>query len=173
MVLHVKKGSYVDEDYLEEMWWYTYDYGEGTIVSVSEKKCKVKITSSSAKNPTVTYKQPINTKATFIAIPDAVSIGGISYKVTAIGNGALKGNKKLAKVTIGKNIVTIGKNVFKNCPALKNIVVKTNNLKTVGSGALAGTNKKLVIQVPSKKLSAYKKYFKGKGNTKITVKKVS
>lgn len=38
---------------------------------------------------------------------------------------------------------------------------------------VAGTNKKLAIKVPSKKLSVYKKYFKGKGNTKITVKKVS
>lgn len=168
-VLHVEKGSYAEKIALSR--GYTYDYGEGTIVSVGKQKCKVKITSSS-KNPTVVYMQPINTKATSVTIPHTISIGGISYKVTAIGNDALKENKKLTKVTIGKNIATIGKNAFKNCSALKNIVVKTDKLKTVGSNALTGTNKKLVIQVSSKKLSVYKKYFKGKGNTKITVKDI-
>ena len=52
------------------------------------------------------------------------------------------------------------------------MVVKTNNLKTVGKHALKGTNKKLVIKVPSKKLKNYKKYFKGKGK-KIRRKKVT
>ena len=51
------------------------------------------------------------------------------------------------------------------------MVVKTNNLKTVGKNALKGTNKKLFIKVPSKKLKNYKKYFKGKGNKKVKVKK--
>ncbi|MBD5087930.1 MAG: leucine-rich repeat protein [Clostridiales bacterium] len=104
-------------------------------------------------------------------MPATVTVDGVTYKVTAIANNAFAGNKKITKVTIGKYVKTIGKKAFQGCSALKNMVVKTNNLKTVGKNALKGTNKKLFIKVPSKKLKNYKKYFKGKGNKKVKVKK--
>ena len=144
---------------------------KGTILKVTSKKCKVKVLSASAKNPTVAYQGTTDKKAKSITIPATVTVDGVTYKVTAIANSAFAGNKKITKVTIGKYVKTIGKKAFQGCSALKNMVVKTNNLKTVGKDALKGTNKKLVIKVPSKKLKNYKKYFKGKGNKKVKVKK--
>lgn len=44
------------------------------------------------------------------------------------------------------------------------------NKKSVGKNALKGTNKKLVIKIPKKKASVYKKYLKRKGNKTLKVK---
>jgi polyisoprenoid-binding protein YceI len=100
-------------------------------------------------------------------------VDGITYQVTSIANNAFAGNKKLTSVTIGKNITKIGKNAFKNCKKLKKITVKSTQLtkKSIGKNALKGTNKNLTIKVPKKKVSDYKKYFKGKGNKTVKVKK--
>ena len=72
---------------------------------------------------------------------------------------------------MGKGITTIGKNAFKNCKKLKVITLKSSNLKKVGKGALKGVNSKCKIKAPGKKVSAYSKLFKGKGQKK-TVKVV-
>lgn len=144
---------------------------KNTILIDAKNKCKVKVTSASSKNPTVAYTKTTNTKAASISIPATVTIAGTTYKVTEVAASAFSGNKKLTKVTIGKNVKTIGKSAFKNCSKLKTITVKSSALTSVGSSALKGTNKKLVIKVPSKKVSNYKKLFKGKGNGKVTVKK--
>ena len=37
------------------------------------------------------------------------------FEVTTIAANAFTGNKKMKKITVGKNIDTIGKNAFKNC----------------------------------------------------------
>ena len=67
---------------------------------------------------------------------------------------------------------TIGKNAFKNCKKLKKITVKSKVLKKVGSGALKKIHKKAVVKVPKKKLKAYKKLFKKKGQAKtVKIKK--
>ncbi|MDD7114925.1 MAG: hypothetical protein PUH88_10805 [Lachnospiraceae bacterium] len=41
--------------------------------------------------------------------------------------------------------------------------VKTSGLKKIGSKAFTGTNKKIVIKFPAKKVKAYKKLLKNKG----------
>ena len=47
----------------------------------------------------------------------------------------------------------------------------TYKVTAVAKNVLKGTNKKLTIKVPKNKLAAYKKYFKGKGNKTVRVKK--
>ena len=128
-------------------------------------------------------------KAKKVTIPKTVKIGDVEYQVTAIAPKALKNSKKLQSIvipdtiteigegsfegctalksiTIGKNVTTIGKNAFKNCKNLKKITVKSTKLKKVGKSVLSGVHKKCVIKVPKKKLTAYKKLFKGKGQKK-------
>ena len=144
---------------------------KNTVLTDTKNKCKVKVASASAKNPTVIYTKSTNAKASSITIPATVTINRVTYKVTGVATSAFSGNKKLTKVTIGKNITIIGKNAFKNCSKLKMVRIKSSVLKAVGSKAIKGTNKKLVIKVPSKKVSVYKKLFKGKGNAKVKVKK--
>lgn len=82
------------------------------------------------------------------------------------------GNKKIKKVVIGKDVTVIPKEAYKGCSSLKKIVVKSTVLKKVGKNALKGVHPKCKIKVPKKKLAAYKKLFRAKGQKK-SVKLVS
>ncbi len=144
-----------------------------TTLEVTNADCKVRVTSVSQENPTAEYVAAKNKKASEIQIPDSVTVNGITYKVTAVAKNAFSGNKKVKKIVIGKNVTSIGKNAFANCKNLKTIVVKSTKLtkKSIAKNVLKGTSKKLTIKVPKNKLAAYKKYFKGKGNKTVRVKK--
>lgn len=110
-----------------------------------------------------------------ISIPATVKIsanGKIgTYKVTSIEAMALKGNTKLKKLTIGKNVEKIGKKAFSNCKKLKSIIIQTKKLtkKKVGTKAFEKIAKKACIQVPKKQKKAYKKLLYAKGVTKKMV----
>ena len=128
-------------------------------------------------------------KVTKVKVPKPVKIGGKTFKVTAVGSNAFKKNKKITtveigdnvkiigtgvfescmklnKVTVGKGVTEIGKNVFKNCKKLGNITIKSTKLKKVGKNALRGIKPTARIKVPAKKISAYQKLFKNKGQGK-------
>lgn len=140
----------------------------------------------------VAYAKNLNTKATAVAVPSSVKIGGITYKVTSIADNAFKNNKKLKKVTIGSNVTSIGNSAFRNCTALKKVVIpakvkqigkkafynckklqsltikaKKLTAKTVGAKAFAKAGSsnysKLKVKVPKKKYTAYVKMLKKKG----------
>ena len=85
---------------------------------------------------TATFSKPAKS-ASALTIPDTIPVLGSPMKVTAIADNALKGNKKLTTVKIGKNIQTIGKNAFANCAKLK--TVKGGGAVTVmKDGAFSG-----------------------------------
>ncbi len=134
-------------------------------------------------------------------IAATVNIGGVNFKITSIKANAFKNNKTMTKLVIGKNVTTIGdkafygctklknatigsgvkkigKQAFYNCKAMKNLVISTSKLKTSAIGSKAFTKmgasnyKKLVVKVPKKQLSAYKKMLKKKGlSSKAKIKK--
>lgn len=108
----------------------------------------------------------VDKKAKSVVIPATVDVAGKQYAVTEIPAKAFANSKKLKAVTIGKNVKSIGAKAFYKCPALKKITVKSTVLKKVGKAALKGINSKATIKVPKKKLKAYKKLFKGKGQSK-------
>lgn len=139
----------------------------GSKVTVSGSTYKV----TSTKNKTVSfYKGKADAKN--VSVPKTVKIQGKTYKVTAISANAFKDNKKLASVTVGSNVTTIGSKAFYGCKNLKRITVKSTKLKSVGKNALKGIHKKAVVKVPKSKLTKYKKLFKGKGQKKtVKIKK--
>ncbi len=98
---------------------------------------KYLITKDTATTKTVTFVKPTKTSYTKFTVLSTVKIGGVSYKVTAIGKNAFKNNKKL-----------------------KSITIKTSNLTSIGKGAFTGIVKNAKITVPKKKYAAYKKLFK-------------
>lgn len=104
--------------------------------------------------------KPLKKIHTSIVIPAEVKIGGYVFKVTAIADKAFRGNKKLKKAIIGKNIVKIGKESFSGCRKLKNIIINSSKLKSVGKNAFKNIPEKAKIKAPKKKLAAYKKYLK-------------
>ena len=141
--------------------------------TLKNKSGSYKVVSSSKKQPTISYVQSAKTKTASVTVPDKVTIGGVTYKVTAIAPKAFANNKKLKKVTISKNITSIGKNAFAGCKKLKKITIKSTKLKSksIGKNAFKGTAKNLVINVPKKQYKAYKKFLKKKGNKTVKVKK--
>ena len=123
------------------------------------------------KTPELAYVGPKNKKVKTVKIPAVVKIDGVSYKVTAVADGALKNYKKLTKVTIGANVTKIGKNAFYGCKKLGKIVIKGKKLKSVGKNAFKGIKKNAIIDVPNSKKKAYKKLLKAKtGYNKKTMK---
>lgn len=62
--------------------------------------------------------------------------------------------------------VTLGKNAFYGDNKLKTMTIKSTTLKKVGGKALYGIHKNAVVKAPKKKLSAYQKLFKNKGQKK-------
>ncbi len=159
---------------------------------ISDQFAKYQVSKSDLKNGTVTYLGKKNYNKSLLTIPDTVTIDGISFKVTSIAANALKNNKKITKVIIGKNVteigtrafsgctklknVTIGKNVkiihteaFKGCRNLKNITIQSTKLALIGNNILKGIHPKAKIKVPAKKLKNYQVKLKKKGQ-KPTVK---
>lgn len=108
--------------------------------------------------------------AKFVTIPAMVTINEVAYEVTTISNNAFAGNKKITRVTIGKNVTKIGKNAFKNCSSLKKVTVKTKKLSAIGKNAFKGVHKKVFFKVPAGKKKAYKKLWKAKTGYKKSMK---
>ena len=115
-------------------------------------------------------KKSLNKTSNKLTIPKSITIGGFTYKITAIAPSSFKSCKKIKTVVIGKNVESIEKNAFADCKKLKKITIKSNNLKTVGKNAIKGINKKTTIKVPKKKLSSYRKLFTSRTGFKKTMK---
>ena len=105
-----------------------------------------------------------------ISVGAFVTYDGVKYKVVSIGNKAFKKLKNLKKVTIGKNVRTIGANAFYGDKKLTKVIIKSKKLKKVGKNAIKKTSKKLVITVPKKNKKSYAKKFRKAGNKKVVVK---
>ncbi len=110
-----------------------------------------------------------------VTIPAAVTAAGDKYKVTRIGAGALKGNDKVTKVVIGKNIKAIGAKAFADTPKLKTIVLQGAKVKSIGKGAFDGINKKATIKIKgtAKQVKAVRKLIQKSGVAKtVKIKRV-
>lgn len=134
----------------------------------AKKTAWYKVTSPGARTGkigTVEYVKPVKKTAKSVTIPATVTYDGIKYKVTGIAQNAFKKNKSLVRVTIGKNVKSIGKQAFYGCKRLTLIKIKTTNLKAnkVGKQAFKGISPKATIELPKKKYKAYKAWLRKKG----------
>ena len=71
--------------------------------------------------------------------------------MTSIAADAFKNNKKLTKVKIGDNVVSIGDNAFYHCTSLKTITIP-EKVKKIGKQAFYGCKKLKTINIKTKKL---------------------
>ena len=98
-----------------------------------------------------------------------MKINGVSCKVVSISSKAFMGMKKLTKVTIPKNVKTIGSKAFYKDSKLKSVKISATSPKSIGKNAFKGIAKKAKIDVPNKQLKKYKSMLK-KAKTASTVK---
>ena len=141
--------------------------------TIKDKTASYKVVSADKKQPAVAYTKAIKKNASSVIVPDKIKVNGVTYQVKSIAPKAFANNKKLKKITIGKNITSIGKQAFAGCKKLKKITIKSAKLKSssIGKNAFKGTAKKLTVKVPKKKYKAYKKFLKKKGNKTVKVTK--
>ncbi len=102
-----------------------------------------------------------------ITVPGTVNYKKKKYKVTAIEDGAIRNNKKVQKVVIGKNVKTIGSKAFYNCKKLKSIKIQSKKLSKIGYKAFANISKKAVINCPRKMKKRYKKLLKKSKSSRV------
>ena len=143
---------------------YTIDVVEGNKYTISGFVYKV------TGGDTVSVAGVTSTKKTTVSVKATVQIGGKVYKITAIENNVFKNNKKLKKVTIGKNVTTIGTNAFYGCSKLKKVTIG-KNVKSIGNKAFYKCTKLSKIIIPSKVTKIGKQAFSGCKTLKsITIK---
>ena len=144
--------------------------------TIKDKNCSYKVITqgSDKKVGEVEVKKANKKNVKKVVIKGTVKINGVKYKVTSIGAKAFKGNKKLTKVTIGKNVKRIKSNAFAGCSALKTVVSKSKVLSRIDKGAFAKDAKLTSVNFKlSTKLNKIAKgAFKGvKKSCKISVNK--
>lgn len=137
------------------------------VASNSVKVSNGMYTVTNEKNKTARLDKVSSKNKTTLTIPATVKIGKKTYKVVAIKANALKNNKKIKNLVIGKNIKTIGKQAFYGCKNLKKITIKTTKLtaKSVRKQAFAKLNSKATIIVPTGKFGEYQWLLKARGVT--------
>ncbi len=152
----------------------TEDIQVGSVITEDSSNVKYKVVII-GRNPAVECVGTTDKTLKNLIIPSAVTIDGVTYKVTAIGDNAFKNCKKLTSVTIGTNVSRIGKKAFNGCKNLKSVKINSKKLtkKSIGTNAFKGISSKAVIKVPKSKLKTYKSYLKKSGvnGKKQTIKK--
>lgn len=93
-----------------------------------------------------------------VTVPAAVTIRGVTCKVTAVAGNAFQNCKKLTKVTIGENVTEIGKNAFSGCSGLKTVNIG-KNVTVIGDNAFYKCTALTKVTIPSKVAKIGKKAF--------------
>ena len=105
----------------------------------------------------------VNDRATTVFIPKKIKYKGNEMTVTSIEEDGFSYMERLRKVVIYADIVKIGNDAFKGAVKFDRFVIRTTKLKKAGKNIFKNTSKKMIIEVPKKSLSSYRKLFKNKG----------
>lgn len=111
-------------------------------------KYKYKITNANVKGKgTVTLVGFAKGKsAVDVKVAKVAKNNGISYKITAVGKNAFRGNKKIKTATIGNNVKTIGSYAFRQCTKLTKVTVG-NKVTKIGNGVFYKCNKLKTVTI--------------------------
>ncbi len=133
----------------------------------------------------VTYKdENYNSYSGSITIPKTITVGGTTYKVTAIGQNAFRQCANLTSVRLNDNINTIGSFSFWNCTKMTNVydmpagltkidgyafnfcsALKSftipDNVTTIGAAAFSACNSLETIVIPDKVTTIGNNAFQG------------
>ena len=140
---------------------------KGKLITDS-KGNRYKVTSSNAKNPTVTFYSAKMT-AKKVTMSRSVRIDGVRYCITAVRSRAFEGHKKVTYIWLGSKVNNIGDRAFRNCKKLEKLYIQSSNLKPedIGERVFENVPRDLKIYVPEKKKDEYRKMFREKGLGKL------
>lgn len=149
---------------------FTISVKKNKVYTVKNIKYKITNTKTNGQGTvtiTGTTKKKTDKKFTSLTIGSTVTIGGKAFKITAVSSNAFNSYSYLKKVTVGKNVTSIGSKAFYKCKRLATVKSKTTKLKKIGSMAFSKIKTNAQFQVPKAKYKTYKKLF----TTKIGYKK--
>jgi hypothetical protein len=132
---------------------------------------KVRVTKADTDGKgTVTVTGAAQKTAASVSVPATVTIGGVKFRVTAIGASAFKGYTKLKKVKMDKGVTSIGDQAFNGCSALTSLTIGAD-VTTIGASAFASCKKLASVAIPSKVTTIGSKAFSGCAKLKtVTIK---
>lgn len=172
----------VTEDFTVHARWRSNTTGKtlgANAVKPAAKGTKLKlgnnqyqVSSADADNPTVKFIGLVKAEVSIVQIPEVVSIGGVTYKVTLISNNCVKGNNSIRELVIGKNMTGICAKAFNDCKNLKKIKLKSKAIIKMNNKAFAGIHSKAVFYTYNSQVSKYKTMIKNAGVKKPTVKRL-
>ena len=86
-------------------------------------------------------------KGTKVVIPETVTIGGMSYRITAIDENAFRGNENIEQVIIPGTVTAIGDSAFYGCTRLKKVTL-SEGLLMIGNKAFYKCSALSSIKIP-------------------------
>ena len=166
---HLSTFALIEDRVQEETPTVSYPK-KGTILTRSKTKMMYKITKAGVTGGTVQFVGTKNKTATTITIPATVTFDGITYKVTSIAARALKDNKVITKVVIGKNVTVIGTGAFRGCTKLKSVTIG-KGVVSINSNAFYNCTSLTTLTIPASVTEIRDYAFKG--CSKLTTLKIN
>lgn len=123
-------------------------YKKGDLVTIGNIVYKI----SGYNDKRVRVMSLVDKQVTNVVVPNTVTFGGRTYSVTCINANALRGNKYIKKITLGKYIRSIEHNAFYNCPKLAKVVINSKDLVNISNYAFKKTKSSLKVYVPTRGL---------------------
>ena len=118
------------------LWAYDFSYGNLCYNITSESNKMVEVAKDSYFDGQTGYHNNYS-YYTSILIPDSVTHSGITYRVTAIGEGVFYSCERLTSVTIPNSVTSIGSGAFSDCTSLTSITIP-NSVTSIGKSAFSG-----------------------------------
>ena len=128
--------------------------------SFTSKNLKYKITKCTASTKEVSVTGASKKSLTSLSIPATVKYNGMTFKVSSIDKKAFRKMTKLKKVTVGKNVKSIGASAFDGDKKLASIKFSGTAIKSIGKNAFKGIKKNATFKVKKSKKAYYKKLLK-------------
>lgn len=110
------------------------------------------LTSTKGKEATVTFKGEefnsyFNEYSGSVIIPSTITVDGVTYSVTSIGDWAFRGCF-LTSVTFGNSVTSIGDYAFYYCSSLTSVTFG-NSMTTIGNYAFYGCSGLTSVTIPN------------------------
>ena len=104
-----------------------------------------------------------------IIIPSEIKYNNVTYRISAIDEGAFRGATNLISVVIPDGVTSIGDKAFRDCTRLASVTIP-NSVTSVGAGAFSGCSGLTSITLPNSVTSIEAEVLHGcSGLTSVTI----
>lgn len=125
--------------------------------TVKRGNCKYRITKQGTGSGEAAFVGVVK-KTAAVKIAASFKYQGITFQVTSVKAGALKGNKKITRLVVGKNVTSIGAKAFYGCRKLRKVEFKGKKVTKIGKGAFGKIKSNASVKMPKGAKAAYKRF---------------